>query len=88
MLRRELILIPFALPVFAQGKGKAKGHEKTPDGSAPVFSTQERTMVLDYYGPRFSSLPPGQQKQLMRKGTLPPGIAKKAGGWFTINGRC
>lgn len=82
MLRRALIVVLLVIPVFAQGQGKAKGHGKeqavaTPAATGPVFSSQDRTVLLGYYGPRFASLPPGQQKQLIRKGTLPPGIAKK-----------
>jgi hypothetical protein len=74
MRRRVFLTSAFAVPAFAQGKGKGKGKSKN---AAPGFDTEERQVILGYYGPKFSNLPPGQQKQLLRKGTLPPGIAKK-----------
>jgi hypothetical protein len=66
MLRRRLLLSLMAIPVLAKDKK-----------SAAIFTSVEQSAILAYYGPKFSSLPPGQQKQLMKKGKLPPGIAKK-----------
>jgi hypothetical protein len=82
---------------WAQGKGKGKPPANRTAGdkvrqvlppSEPVFTTQERTVILDWF--RVSStrglppglakreqLPPGLEKQLRERGTLPPGLQKK-----------
>lgn len=74
-------------PLAAQGKGKGKGHSKGKSG-AVAFSTDERRIIVQYYGgqgghlppelaKRGGDLPPGLAKQLQRNGTLPPGLQKK-----------
>jgi hypothetical protein len=41
------------------------------------FSNHERTLLREYYAPRYRSLPKGLQKKLRRTGSLPPGWQKK-----------
>ena len=79
----------------AQGQGRSKGQEKTagekvrealPPGE-PVFTTQERTIISNWFVNNRSglppglakreTLPPGLEKQLRERGTLPPGLQKK-----------
>ena len=81
--------------VWAQGKGRSRGQEKTagdkvrealPPGE-PVFTTQERTIITNWFTNNRSglppglakreTLPPGLEKQLRERGTLPPGLQKK-----------
>jgi hypothetical protein len=50
--------------------GKGGGH-----GGQIVFVHSDVVLIRDYY--RGSNLPPGVEKHLLRKGSLPPGIAKK-----------
>jgi hypothetical protein len=56
--------------------------------SVSVFSDRDRSSIHDYYwagasslppglAKRSGDLPPGLQKQLVRKGQLPPGLEKK-----------
>jgi hypothetical protein len=66
MKRRQLFVCFAVSPLLAKDKK-----------SAAVFTPAEQGTILAYYGPQFASLPPGHQKQLMKKGKLPPGIAKK-----------
>ena len=81
--------------VWAQGQGRSRGQEKTagekvrealPAGE-PVFTTQERTVITNWFANNRSglppglakreTLPPGLEKQLRERGTLPPGLQKK-----------
>ena len=76
-----------ATPVFAkpgndrgQGHGNAASAPAVPGGSF-VFSGTERQLISNYFlrnGGYYSELPPGIRRQLVTKGRLPPGIAKKA----------
>ncbi|MDX2150321.1 MAG: hypothetical protein SFV54_06290 [Bryobacteraceae bacterium] len=85
-MRVSIVLLLAALAVGAgqakPGQGKGKGHEKQAAVShgggqtgRPVFAASDITLIRGYYGT--AALPPGIQKRLIRKGTLPPGIAKK-----------
>jgi hypothetical protein len=83
---------------WAQGNsGKGRGRNdaesvgdkirNTLPASEPVFTTQERTVVTNYFRGNASGLPPGLAKrdrlppglerQLRERGTLPPGLQKK-----------
>ena len=42
-----------------------------------VFSSGDRRIVREYYGPRYRRLPPGLQKKYNRTGSLPPGWQRK-----------
>jgi hypothetical protein len=74
-----------AAPALAQsnGKGKSKQSGASTVGVSVgvVFSTAERSRILDFYqvhpvaGAR--ALPPGIRKNLARGKPLPPGIAKQ-----------
>jgi len=74
-----------ASPALAQsnGKGKAKGGGASAVGVSVgvVFSTAERTRIVDFYqthpGSGVKALPPGIRKNLARGKPLPPGIAKQ-----------
>ncbi|MBI4459996.1 MAG: hypothetical protein HY648_08055 [Acidobacteria bacterium] len=82
---------------WAQGKSQGKAAQKTetagdkvrqalPAGQ-PVFTTQEITIIRDWFRVNRSglppglakreTLPPGLERQLRQKGTLPPGLQKK-----------
>lgn len=80
-------------PLLAQGKGNSqkrtvgdKVRETLPPSEA-VFTSGERTIILDWFRNRGSGLPPGLakrdrlppglEKQLRERGTLPPGLQKK-----------
>lgn len=68
------LLLVLALPLAAKkGGNKQGGGGKS--NVAVVFAAGDLHLIHDYYGRQ--GLPPGIQKQLIRKGTLPPGIAKK-----------
>lgn len=88
MMRSQMLLIRVALaaclavPLFAQGKGRAKHSEPG------IFTEADRRAVRDWARAaapgalppglaQRGQLPPGMQKKLARGGTLPPGIAKK-----------
>lgn len=82
--KRDLLLLLLPSALLAQGKGKGKGKSKS---NGPAFGADSR-IILDYYHPagsglppglakRGGDLPPGLEKQLRRKGTLPPGLQKK-----------
>lgn len=88
--KRDLLwLLPSAL--LAQGKGKGKGKGSSGSGATTidvVFGPGDSRVILDYYHPassglppglakRNGDLPPGLEKQLRRKGKLPPGLQKK-----------
>lgn len=84
---------------WAQGQGRGRGGQQQPEQTAgdkvrqvlppsePVFTTQERTLITDWFTRNRSglppglakreTLPPGLEKQLRQKGTLPPGLQKK-----------
>ena len=83
---------------WAQGKGKSgRGEDRSETAgdkvrrtlppSVPVFTTQERTIITEWFGSRRGGLPPGLakrdrlppglEKQLRERGTLPPGLQKK-----------
>lgn len=74
-----------ASPALAQsnGKGKAKGSGAPAAGVSVgvVFSTAERSRIVDFYQTHpvsgAKSLPPGIRKNLARGKPLPPGIAKQ-----------
>ena len=93
------LVLGIAAPLAeAQGRGQDKGkpqEEKTagdkvrealPAGE-PVFTTQETTLIKNWFVTNRSglppglakreTLPPGLEKQLREKGTLPPGLQKK-----------
>ena len=82
--KRDLLwLLPASL--LAQGKGKGKGKGAS---SSAVFGAADTRVILDYFHPAGSGLPPGLEKrggdlppglakQLRRNGTLPPGLQKK-----------
>ena len=92
MQRRMVIVLPFApfLALAApQGKGRAKGQQKgsaADSGAVELrFRSQDVRVILDYYRPggglppglaKRGDLPPGLEKQLRRKGTLPPVVLK------------
>ena len=83
---------------WAQGQGKGKGgppqSEKTAGdkvrevlpASEPLFTTQERTIITNWFVTNRSNLPPGLakretlrpglEKQLRQKGALSPGLQK------------
>ncbi len=71
--------LPISIQIGAPQTGSHQGH--------PVFSNQDRDLIVDYYSSRGSSLPPGLakkrhlppglQKQLDRNGHLPPGLEKR-----------
>ena len=102
-MRRFIVLAAAAIVVmatlgdlvWAQGQGRSRGQEKTagekvrevlPPGE-PVFTTQERTIISNWFVNNRSglppglakreTLPPGLEKQLRERGTLPPGLQKK-----------
>lgn len=65
----------------ASAKPKEKNHP-------PVFLSEERRIIIDFYrapprglppglAKRGGNLPPGLQRQLDRKGTLPPGLQRR-----------
>lgn len=82
----------------AQGQGRGRGGQQPPQPTAgdkvrevlppsePVFTTQERTVITNWFTRNRSglppglakrdTLPPGLEKQLRQKGTLPPGLQK------------
>jgi len=72
-----------------QGKGKAKGHDKSVTRArVEVFLDSDRSIVHEYVGmrpgrlppglaKRNGDLPPGLEKQLRKNGHLPPGLEKK-----------
>ncbi|HBY61658.1 MAG TPA: hypothetical protein DEH78_17695 [Solibacterales bacterium] len=62
-------------PGQAKGGGRAKGQARRGGPSQVVFAAVEIDIIRGYYGS--AGLPPGIQRRLIRKGTLPPGIAKK-----------
>ena len=84
---------------WAQGQGRGRGGQQQPERTAgdkvrevlppsePVFTTQERTLITNWFTRNRSglppglakreTLPPGLEKQLRQKGTLPPGLQKK-----------
>ncbi len=82
--KRELLVFLLPMSLLAQGKGKSKGKGKAADIG---FGADSR-VILDYFHPtgsglppglakRGGDLPPGLEKQLRRKGRLPPGLQKK-----------
>jgi hypothetical protein len=74
------------VPTWAQGNGKAKGHDKDKKdkkdkggdddrGEAKYyFRSQDREIVTTYYSKHGKGLPPGLAK---RNGDLPPGLEKQ-----------
>ena len=84
---------------WAQGQGRDRGGQQQPERTAgdkvrevlppsePVFTTQERTVITNWFVRNRSglppglakreTLPPGLEKQLRERGTLPPGLQKK-----------
>ena len=95
-----LALLLFTTIASAQGnsQGRGKGNRdanetagdkvrRTLPPSVPVFTTQERTVITNWFGTRRGNLPPGLakrdrlppglEKQLRERGTLPPGLQKK-----------
>ena len=84
---------------WAQGQGRGRGGQQQPERTAgdkvrevlppsePVFTTQERTVITNWFTRNRSglppglakreTLPPGLEKQLRERGTLPPGLQKK-----------
>jgi hypothetical protein len=71
------------VPAWAQGMGKAKGHDKDKkdkgdddnQGDAKYrFRTEDRQYVTTYYSKHGKGLPPGLAK---RDGDLPPGLEKQ-----------
>ena len=75
------------LRLLRMGKGKGKGKGASSSGGV-VFGVTDTRVILDYYHPagsglppglakRGGDLPPGLAKQLQRNGTLPPGLQKK-----------
>jgi len=81
--------LAFALAA-GQGKGKSKsspGSRKTGAGASVVVFTEHEKVILREYARSFGAslppglakrddLPPGLEKQLVRKGHLPPGLEK------------
>src|SRR6202795_975135 len=71
-----------------QGTGKGKGHNKhgDDDQGAQFYNDRDREALRGWYGEHQSQLPPGLakkdllppvlEKQLVRRGTLPPGLQK------------
>ena len=102
MNKRGLYLVAM-LAVLAIGSGLAWGQGKSKTAQAPktagdkvrevlpasepVFTTQERTIITNWFSTnrqglppglaKRETLPPGLEKQLQRNGTLPPGLQKK-----------
>ena len=95
-------IVAFAMvggSAWAQGQGRGRGGQQQPERTAgdkvrevlppsePVFTTQERTVITNWFVRNRSglppglakreTLPPGLEKQLRQKGTLPPGLQKK-----------
>lgn len=69
-----------AKPGNDKGQGHGNAAPAIPGGSF-VFSGTERQLISNYFlrnGGYYSELPPGIRRQLVTKGRLPPGIAKKA----------
>ena len=82
---------------WAQGRGKGKAEPQQKSAgekvrevlppAEPVFTTQERTVITNWFVNNRSglppglakreTLPPGLEKQLRERGTLPPGLQKK-----------
>ncbi len=89
MCRLLLCVLVLAMPALPQGHGKGKGHRSEREATASArFQPQEVQIILGYYGPggsglppglakRGGNLPPGLEKQLRRNGQLPPGLQKK-----------
>src|ERR1700751_4164065 len=78
-----LALTLCTVPAGAQGKGKARGHEKDKkdrgdddyQGDAKYrFRTEDREYVTTYYSKHAKGLPPGLAK---RDGDPPPGLEKQ-----------
>ncbi len=79
--------------LLAQGKGNSRDRSVgdkvrgTLPPSEAVFTSEERTIILDFFHDRGSGLPPGLarrdrlppglEKQLRERGTLPPGLQKQ-----------
>ena len=96
-LRLLLALALFTTLAQTQGNSQHKSRDSgesagdkirnTLPASEPVFTTQERTVVTNYFRSNASGLPPGLakrdrlppglEKQLRERGTLPPGLQKK-----------
>ena len=93
-----IALLLTATIASAQGQGRGKANRdssetagdkvrRTLPPSEPVFTTQERTIITNWFGTRRGGLPPGLakrdrlppglEKQLRERGTLPPGLQKK-----------
>jgi hypothetical protein len=98
-MRLPILLIAFLLiatSAFPQGRGRVNRDSDETAGdkirrtlppSVPVFTTEERTVITNWFGTRRGGLPPGLakrdrlppglEKQLRERGTLPPGLQKK-----------
>ncbi|MGC8791915.1 MAG: hypothetical protein ACP5U2_00815 [Bryobacteraceae bacterium] len=92
MLRRRLVLGSWA-PLLAARQEKAKGVGKRSHGAPAkpgvvIFNESDRQILREWarsFGPalppglarRGGDLPPGLEKQLVRKGQLPPGLEKR-----------
>ena len=97
-----MAIVAFALGgsfAWAQGQGRGRGGQQQPERTAgdkvrealppaePIFTTQERTVITNWFVRNRSglppglakreTLPPGLEKQLRERGTLPPGLQKK-----------
>jgi hypothetical protein len=79
----SLTLTLCTVPAWAQGKGKAKGHDKKDQGDDDDqgrvydkyrFRVEDREYVTTYYSKHGKGLPPGLAK---RDGDLPPGLEKQ-----------
>jgi hypothetical protein len=82
-LAAAALLLLIAVPAAAQHP-KEHGKKTPPAASAPkvqvIFTTTERTAVVDYFRTHRSELkplPPGIARNLARGKPLPPGIAKQ-----------
>jgi hypothetical protein len=83
MIRRSVFAIVVSASLLLGG-AKDGGHQK----ETKQFPAEQVRIILDYYQPSTSNLPPGLakrggklppglEKQLRRNGQLPPGLAKR-----------
>jgi len=84
------LVLSIGNPVFGQGNGHGKGHDKhhgDDDDRDNYYYKHHEKDIRGWYSEneghlppglaKKDHLPPGLEKQLVRKGTLPPGLQKK-----------
>src|SRR5260370_42080384 len=81
------VLLSSGSIALAQGKGHGKGHDKHGDDEPQFYKDHDREALRGWYDehrhqlpPGLANkdrLPPGLEKQLVRRGTLPPRLQKR-----------